>query len=183
MKQIAGAFIIALLGMAPSAMAQTSVDQFELSIKAENETAQKALVNLATTFTMLSPRTSGLRKASRIEFMSGTGLITDNQPTEKLISGITPPLGDSVAQLTNMGTPCHVSRLRFTNLDVMLAVHDAAEADAQGVYRCFVAALWLYHTGDNETTNMDNWRLPYVRLLGSVSSGRPAFAGFGSEEN
>ena len=183
MKQIAVALIIALFGMASAATAQTPGDQFDISIKAENESAQRALVNLATTFTMLSPRTSGLRKASRIEFMSGTGLITDTQPTDKLISGITPPLGESVAQLTNMGTPCHVSRLRYTNLDVMLAVHDAGEADAQGVYRCFVAALWLYHTGDDESTNMDNWRLPYVRLLGSVSSGRPAFAGFGSEEN
>ncbi|MEM6660306.1 MAG: hypothetical protein AAF625_19635 [Pseudomonadota bacterium] len=163
--------------------AQNEVDRFDIAIRADDEVAQTALVTLATTFAMLAPRTSGVRKASRLEFHSGTGLIADGAASDKLRDAMPAALAESMAQLASIGTPCDVSRHRFDDTDVLVVVHDSTDGQQQDAHRCFVAGLWTYHAGTNENLTVADWRQPYARILSSVAGGRPAFSGFVVEEN
>jgi len=174
----------AVLGFAASALsAQTEIDRFDIAVRADDEAAQSSLVNLATTFALLAPRTSGARKASRLEFHSGTGLVEGTAASEKLRAAMPPALAQSVAQLDSVGTPCDVSRHRFDDTDVLVVVHDSTDGRPQDAHRCFVAGLWTYHAGSNESLTVGDWRQPYARILSSVAGGRPAFSGFVVEEN
>lgn len=174
---------VALFCAATATTAQVPIDRFDIAINAEDEAAQSALLTLATTFAMIAPQTSGLRKASRLEFHSGAGLIENAVASEKLRAALPEALGVSVGKLAAIGSPCDISRHRFDDTDVLLVVHDSANAQPPDVQRCFVAALWIFHAGGNQSINVDDWRAPYVRILASLAGGRPAFAGFTVEEN
>ncbi|MFL4468569.1 hypothetical protein ACERZ8_01285 [Tateyamaria armeniaca] len=176
---IAGAVMCA----ATAAVAQDAVDRFDIAINAEDEAAQPNLMSLARTFALVAPRTSGVRKASRLEFRSGAGLIDNSATTAKLRTALPPALANSVAQLQSVGGPCDISRHRFDDTDVLLVLHNSDEAQPQDIYRCFIAGLWIYHAGSTESVSVNDWRTPYARILGSLASGRPAFSGFDTEEN
>jgi len=169
--------------VATGAWAQETVDQFDIAVNVEDEAEQATVITLATTFALLAPRTSGVRKASRFEFQSGAGLVEGNAATDKLRAQLPEPLALSVDKLDSIGTPCDISRHRFDDTDVLLVVHDSTSAQPQDVIRCFIAGMWIYHTGGAESITINDWRQPYARILGSLSSGRPAFAGFSDGEN
>ncbi len=177
----------AAMALAGAAQAQDQgqppLDRFDISINAENEAEQSTIVTLATTFAMMAPQTSGVRKASRLDFRSGTGLIEVGVGSEKLRAQMPEQLGQSVGRLTSMASPCDISRHRFDDIDVLVAVHNADNAQPQDAHRCFVAALWIYHAGGDQGVNVENWRVPYARIIGSAAAGRPAFAGFEMKEN
>lgn len=179
MTILAGAAIF----VATAAVGQTEIDRFDIAIDAEDEAAQTTLMTLATTFVLLAPRTSGLRKASRLEFRSGTGLVEDNAASEKLRNGLPEALANSIAQVASVGSPCDISRHRFEDVDVLMVVHDSGVGQPQDTLRCFVAGLWIYHAGSTESITVDDWRVPYARILASLAGGRPAFSGFVVEEN
>lgn len=174
---IAGAILFAT-----AAVAQTQIDRFDIAINAEDEGTQANLVSLGTTFALLAPRTSGVRKASRLEFHSGSGLIDGAAATQKLQSAMPPALATSLVRRGAMTGPCDISRHRFEDTDVLIAVHDSAGAQPEDPHRCFVAALWIYHAGVSEPLSVGAWRAPYARILGSLANGRPAFSGFVIEE-
>ena len=176
---LASAFVCA----ATTLSAQAEIDRFDIAVRAEDEATQSTVVTLATTFAMLAPRTSGARKASRLEFHSGTSLIEGSVASDKLRAAMPAALAQSVAQLGSIGTPCDVSRHRFDDTDVLVVVHDSAGGQAQDAHRCFVAGLWTYHAGSGESLTVGDWRQPYARILSSVAGGRPAFSGFVVEEN
>lgn len=167
----------------PAAMAQTPIDRFDISINAESEQDQSAIVALANTFALMAPKTSGLRRASRLDVRSGVGLVQNGTATKKLRDSLPPALSQSIARLSAMRNPCDVSRHRFNDADVLVVVHTSDNAQPQDALRCFVAGLWIYHAGAGETTNVDDWRVPYARIIGTAAGGRPAFAGFETEEN
>ncbi|WP_108836254.1 hypothetical protein [Tateyamaria sp. Alg231-49] len=177
--KLASAFVCAATALS----AQTEIDRFDIAVRAEDEATQTTLVTLATTFALLAPRTSGARKASRLEFHSGTGLVEGAAATDKLRAAMPAALAQSVAQLDSIGTPCDVSRHRFDDTDVLVVVHDSAGGQPQDAHRCFVAGLWTYHAGSGESLTVGDWRPPYARILSSVAGGRPAFSGFVVEEN
>ena len=170
-------------GFATGAMAQDVIDRFDIAISAENEQTQSTLLTLATTFAVLAPRTSGQRKSSRFEFRSGTGLVAEGQATQKLRTSLPDQLAGSVTQLETMRNPCDISRHRFDDFDVLMVIHSSENEQPQDAHRCFVAALWIFHAGGAQSANVDNWRVPYARILASVAGGRPAFAGFETQEN
>jgi len=179
LRMIVGAFVLG----ATSVAAQSPIDRFDISVNAEEDGAQTNLLTLATTFAMLAPRTSGVRKASRLEFHSGAGLIENNTASQKMRAALAPALAASVARLDTVGGPCDISRHRFDDTDVLMVIHDSAGAQPQDAYRCFVAGLWIYHAGSTESITVNDWRPPYARILGSLAAGRPAFSGFVIEEN
>ena len=168
---------------ATMALAQDPLDRFDIAINAEDEATQSTLATLATTFALVAPRTSGLRKASRLEFRSGTGLVENNAATEKLRADLPPALATSVERLQSVGRPCDISRHRFDDTDVLMVVHDSTAGQPEDAQRCFVAGLWIYHAGSTESITVNDWRAPYARILGSLASGRPAFSGFVVGEN
>ena len=176
-------YAIALAFGATALAAQTEIDRFDIAVNAEDDATRASIVNLATTFAMLAPSTSGTRKASRLEFHSGTGLVQDNAATDKLSAALPEALAQSVAQLESVGAPCDVSRHRFDDTDVIVVVHDSTGGQPQDAHRCFVAGLWTYHAGSTESLTVTDWRPPYARILSSVAGGRPAFSGFVVEEN
>ena len=176
-------YAIALAFGATALAAQTEIDRFDIAVNAEDDATRASIVNLATTFAMLAPSTSGARKASRLEFHSGTGLVENNATTDKLLSATPEALAQSIAQLASVGTPCDISRHRFDDTDVIVVLHDSTEGQPQDAHRCFVAGLWTYHAGSTESLTVTDWRPPYARILSSVAGGRPAFSGFVVEEN
>lgn len=165
------------------ALESPSLDRFDIAINAENEADQATIVTLASTFVMMATQTAGLRKSSRLDFRSGTDLIAQGVATEKLRRLLPDQLALSVARLDSMVAPCDISRHRFDDVDVLVAVHSLENAQPQDAHRCFVAALWIYHAGGTQGVNVDRWRVPYASLIGSVAGGRPAFAGFETEDN
>jgi hypothetical protein len=181
MKRLFITLTSALFCAATTVVGQTLVDRFDLAINAEDPAEQSTLVTLATTFAMLAPTTSGVRKASRFEFHSGTGLVDGGVASEKLRTALPDALGLSVSRLAAIADPCDISRHRFDDTDVLLVVHNREGAQAQDAHRCFVAGLWIYHGGGTQSVNVDDWRAPYARILGSVAGGRPAFSGFAVE--
>ncbi|MEM6373058.1 MAG: hypothetical protein AAF727_09815 [Pseudomonadota bacterium] len=182
MRQLLMAVAAVLFG-ASTSLAQTALDRFDISIDAEDDNAQSTLMALATTFAMLAPQTSGVRKASRLDFRSGTDLIEDTAATDKLRSVLPTPLATSMEKRSGMNSPCDISRHRFEDTDVLVVVHDSSGRQPQDAHRCFVAGLWIYHSGTTERISVNDWRVPYARILGSLASGRPAFSGFVVEEN
>lgn len=176
-------FAAALACAGTTLTAQTQADRFDIAVNAEDEAAKSSLITLATTFVMLAPRTSGVRKASRLEFHSGTGLLSGSAASEKLRAAMPAALAQSVAKLSAIGSPCDISRHRFEDTDVMVVVHNSEGSQPQDAQRCFVAGLWTYHAGTNESLTVNDWRQPYARILSSVAGGRPAFSGFVVEEN
>ena len=176
-------YAIALAFGATALAAQTEIARFDIAVNAEADATRASIVNLATTFAMLAPSTSGARKASRLEFHSGTGLVEKNATTDKLLSATPEALAQSIAQLASVGTPCDISRHRFDDTDVIVVVHDSTGGQPQDAHRCFVAGLWTYHAGSTESLTVTDWRPPYARILSSVAGGRPAFSGFVVEEN
>lgn len=184
MTRIFTVFIWALFCGATTSLAQGQpIDDFNLSIEAESEADQATIFALAQTFAILSPRTSGLRKASLFTYRSGADLVAEGVPTQKLSDALPDALATSVATLTGMRNPCDISRHTFQDTDVLVVVHSSEAAQPQDAHRCFVAGLWIYHAGGNEGVNVDNWRVPYARIIGSVAGGRPAFAGFPQDGN
>ncbi|WP_299726272.1 hypothetical protein [uncultured Tateyamaria sp.] len=183
MKRYLTALAVAVTCVATTATSQTELDRFDISINAEDETAQSTLMTLATTFAMMAPRTSGQRKASRLEFRSGNGLVEDGAASEKLRTALPGPLANSIAQVASVASPCDVSRHRFDDTDVLMVIHDSGVGQPQDTLRCFIAGLWVYHAGSTESISVDDWRAPYARILASLAGGRPAFSGFVVEEN
>lgn len=183
MKRVLKILACAILCLGSAATAQTPVDRFDISINSESEQDQTSIFALANTFAMVAPQTSGQRRASRLEFWSAPGLVQDGVASDKLGAALPELLGLSIARLEAMRTPCDISRHRFSDIDVLIAVHSADAPQPQDAHRCFVAALWIYHAGGTEGVNVDNWRVPYARIIGSLAGGRPAFAGFGAGDN
>ena len=182
MKYIAHTLIY-LLFLAPSAMAQQQFDRFDIAVNVENEQQQSAIFNLANTFALLATRTSGERRASRYDFRSGVGLLQSGIATEKLTGAMPEPLAVSVSRLATMGAPCDISRHRFADTDVLLAVHSAEGGQPQDSFRCFMAGLWIYHTGGSDNLSLYDWRVPYTQIITSLVGGQPAFSGFEAEDN
>lgn len=178
MKPILPALVALTCAFAAPVGAQTEIDRFDIAILAEQEADQSSLATLATTFAMLAPQTSGMRRNSRVEYHSGTGMVEDGAASEKLRNALPPALVQSVEQLETMRAGCDISRHSFADADILLIVHDATEAQPQDAHRCFVAGLWVYHTGGAQGVDVSNWRPPYARILESVATGQPAFAGF-----
>ncbi|MEO9684653.1 MAG: hypothetical protein ABJF86_04430 [Tateyamaria sp.] len=166
-----------------AAAAQEQVDRFDIVINVENEEDKAVVFNLGNTFAMLAPRTSGVRRASRLDFRSGSDLVQSGAPTDKLNTALPQALAVSARRLKNMRDTCDVSRHRFADTDVLLVVHNTDTAQAQDALRCFVSGLWIYHAGGSDIVNTDDWRVPYARIISSVAGGRPAFAGFETKEN
>ena len=183
MTRVLFSLATALVCAATTLAAQTQADRFDIAVNAEDAAAQSNLITLATTNVLLAPRTSGERKASRLEFHSGTGLLNGDAASEKLRAAMPEALAQSMSQLSAIGSPCDVSRHRFEDTDVLVVVHNSENAQPQDAQRCFVAGLWTYHAGTNESLTVNDWRQPYARILSSVAGGRPAFSGFVVEEN
>ena len=63
MTRVLFSLATALVCAATTLAAQTQADRFDIAVNAEDAAAQSNLITLATTFVLLAPRTSGVRKA------------------------------------------------------------------------------------------------------------------------